>query len=352
VNTGNWSIRLITDWDEIYSKSFQDKWLQYIEQAENSHIFFHPVLSNSWLTAYCKIWEIKPLFIIAESDGVTVFYPLIQISQNYKSFFRQIIAPLGFSGFDYADPLVIGNYNNYPGNLLYLISEELKPFKYDLLLLTGQHDIISSDLLKLTSKEKCYFTQLNKLDHGISTLLAQMSSKNRREHLRVERRLRELGSINFDIANKVDQSLEFEIQQFIKSYKARWPKAFFPEGFHESMIKEGINHNLLWFTQLKLNNKSIGWAIDFVWKRRCYAYMHTYKREYVSFAPGRTHLMERLNKALTSGVDVFDLLTGSETYKSEWFNQYKEIYSYQITSSRPISVIKNQLNKYKNKVLR
>lgn len=347
-----WDIRFVTDWDEIYSPEFQRNWYFWVENAVNSHVFFHPVLANSWLNSFRKIWKMEPLFIIAKSESTTIFFPLIQFVQNYRSFFRKTISPVGYSSFDYADPLVVGNYEGFPDNFFDVVINEIKQFRYDLLLFPGLHNEICNDLIDLNSREKCYFTRLIGLDGRISTLLYQMSSKNRREHLRVERRLKELGNITFDLSNEINSSVEYEIRQFIKSYRARWPKAFFAAGFHESLIKDGISHNLAWFTQLKLNDTSIGWAVDFVWKNRCYAYMHTYNRDYISYAPGRTHLMERLNKAMSSGIEVFDLLTGSEPYKSEWFNQYVELYSHQINSSKPVSIIKNKLNLIKNSILK
>lgn len=348
----NWNIRIITDWDEIYSSEFQSQWLLWVENAVNSHIFFHPVMVAAWIKAYSKIWEMKPLFVLAENEETTIFYPLVQLTQGYRSFFRKIIAPVGYSSFDYSDPLVLGHSEKLHSDFFEILIKELRAFNFDLLKLKGLHTILPADLLKCTCKEMCYFNNLLSLKENVNSLLFQMSPKNRSEHLRVERRIKELGEITFKVVRYDSINLKFELQEFIKNYKKRWPGAYFAPDFHESLVRNGIKENMVWFSLLKLDHKSIGWAIDLVWKNRCYAYMHAYDREFVSYAPGRTHLMQRIKQAHASGLEFFDLLSGSETYKSEWFNEFVYIYNYETYSEGIYSRLKNQLNDLKGKIKR
>ena len=348
----NWEIGFITDWDEIFSPEFQNQWLLWAENAVNSHVFFHPVLANTWINAYIKVWKMKPLFVHAKYYEITIFFPLVQITQNYRSFFRKIIAPVGFSSFDYCDPLVIGKSEEFHKGFFEILLKKIKSFDYDFLQLHGLHDNLSGDYLTCIYKEKCYFNNLLSLSNGVESLLSEMSPKNRSEHLRVERRLKELGEITFNVLNTENTTLRLDFQEFLNNYKIRWPRAYFAPGFHESLINNCLKNNMVWFSQLKLNDKSIGWALDFIWKKKCYAYMHAYDRAYISYAPGRNHLMERIKLAYCSGLEYFDLLSGSETYKSEWFREFVEINTYQTHSHRFSSQIRNRLNNLKEKFRR
>ena len=340
----------ITDWETINSDVFQQKWLNWCVTAVNSHVFFHPTLANVWIKSYKTVWKISPLFAIATKNNTIIFFPLVHIRLNARSFFKQIIAPVGYSSFDYCDPLIIGDPQDYSSQFFEEFYEELKAFNYDSLELKGLHiENLNKPNLKAIV-EKCYYSEINDLADGANSLLLLMTPKNRREHLRVERRLKELGDISFEVITGIDSLFELEFENFIRNYKIRWPNAFFANDFHKLLLKACIEQKLVWFSQLKLDGNSIGWAIDFLWKDRCYAYMHCYDKKYISYAPGRTHLIERLKLASSSGVKYFDLLTGSEPYKSEWFQDFEEIYSYTLSSEKSLSQLKNKLNILKSKL--
>lgn len=101
----DWNIKFVTDWDEIYSPSFQAQWLNLVENAVNSHVFFHPALGMAWINTYRPLRNIQPLFCIAENSSAVVFLPLVLWKQNWKNAFRKTIVPVGYSDFDYHDPL-------------------------------------------------------------------------------------------------------------------------------------------------------------------------------------------------------------------------------------------------------
>jgi len=103
-----WKFEWITNWETISSEAFQQKWLNWYNQAENSHIFFHPALGMAWNETYRPIRNIEPLFCMATEGGTTIFFPLIIWKRNWKNAFQLLIVPLGHSDFDYHDPLVNG----------------------------------------------------------------------------------------------------------------------------------------------------------------------------------------------------------------------------------------------------
>ena len=347
----NWKFEWITNWETIYSESFQKQWLLWVNKAQNSHIFFHPKLSMAWIESYSQIWHIAPHFCIATFNGNLIFFPLVKITKNYKSFFHQILAPIGISSFDYLDPLIVGEEKNLLISFFNELISEIKSIKSDITYFSGLHQSLNFPGLILKGKEQCYYTNLENFKNSAEELLNDMKPKNRREHQRVERRLLELGEISFECIydNKLNL-LSDELNLFKKHYRQRWPNAFFAPGFHDKVVFNGIENELVRFSQLKLENISIGWAIDLKWKDRYYAYMHTYDINYVSYAPGRMHLMERIKLAFKEKYAHFDLLTGSETYKSEWFNNCEIIHNYQLNSINFGPAIRNKLNQIKSKI--
>lgn len=347
-----WKIKFIKDWDEINSLEFQDLWLRWSQTSLKDNVFFHPKIAIPWVNAYSKIWGISPMYALAENGKTVVFFPLVKIEQNIRSFYRKIIAPVGFSSYDYCDPLILGEDTCHISGFYPALINALKKEMCDWITFKGLHNSEPGSHFVKSGEEKCYYVNLNELDDGFNTLLFQMSSKNRREHLRVERRLNELGKITFEVMKNGNSSVDDEINKFILNYKLRWPNAFFAADFHKELIFTGLQNNLLWFSLLRLDERTIGWAIDLVWKGKCYAYMHVYDRELISYAPGRTHLAERIKLALSARLNTFDLLTGSEMYKSEWFRDFDTIYSFEMKSQRFTSILKNGMNSFKHKVSR
>ena len=73
-----WTIRWITDWDEIWSSAFQERWKRLFAESVLSNVFFHPLHVRAWIDYYGGVDRFEPCFLMAGTDeGSEAFVPFL-----------------------------------------------------------------------------------------------------------------------------------------------------------------------------------------------------------------------------------------------------------------------------------
>jgi len=344
----NWSIKFVTDWDEIYSPDFQGKWLFWAENAVNGHVFFHPALCMAWIDTYRPIRKLEPYFCIAENETGTVFLPLVLWHKNWKNGFQKILEPIGGSDFDYHDPLVTGCFeqSDLPmlwDKLLPYIKEKLI-LKVDMIVIGGvrQKGNQSNWMNEGTSYSINNLSAITEENLFIKTLTGSLRGDIRRQI----RRLSEQGEVSFyEYSFDFDDStIKNKLSPFLDAQKERWPKSYQAPGFHHRLIAQGIKSSIVSFSELRLNLEPISWHLGFRWQGVFYYYMPAISANHYPFSPGKIHLYKLIVDNIKRGTSTFDLLKGSEQYKLQWANEFTYTYKYSETSTRAISKIRNFIN--------
>jgi len=338
----DWNIKFVTDWDEIYSESFQDRWLQWIENAVNSHVFFHPALCMAWIETYRPLRNLEPLLCIAENKSATVFLPLVLWKQNWKNAFRKIIIPVGYSDFDYHDPLANRS----------LIQGEWTSF-YETLLNKLKHvaDFDAIDLNGLTTevctagwrqeKDIAPFTDLAGFRNS-EEFLQSLKTSLRGDIRRQIRRISELGSLTLYEYTTVGEALEV-LPHFLELHSARWPGAYKAPRFQENLVHHTSGAGILHFTSLKAGDKILSYHLGFEYKQRYYYYMPVIEPLYENLSPGKIHLYKLAEYAFNNGFTIFDHLRGDENYKAGWATDVKKLYGLSLENEPLVSRVKNKL---------
>jgi len=341
-----WNIRFITDWDEIYSPTFQNQWLQWAESAVNSHVFFHPALCMVWIETYRPIRKLEPLFCIAENNHSIFFLPLVLWHKNWKSAFQKMIVPVGYSDFDYHEPILAGDFQQT--DLPEIWDMLLPQIEKELIHLTDQIFISGikqkSNYGQWITEEKAY--SLNNLlgIEGEKELLKTLKGSLRGDILRLIRRLEEKGSLTLHQYNSLTaKEAVNNLNHFLDAHKSRWPKSYKAPGFHLRLLQEGIKSSVISFSELKLNDEVISWHLGFRWRGIFYYYMPAISRDYSVYSPGKIHLYKLITDSIQKGCSTFDLLKGGEVYKSQWSNSSVDLYTYSRFSTRRISKIRNYI---------
>lgn len=325
----NWSFKWITNWDEIWSDGFQAQWHGWMEQSCSSHVFFHPALARAWVETYLPLRDIKPLFLVARHDDVTVFFPLILWRRNWKNAFLREIIPLGYSDFDYHDPLIIGTLDAFHRAVFWnalLDGLHKLGVSFDRIQLDGvRDDLVKNDRLGWLEDEICPYCDISSFsspDLFLPSLVKSLRGDLRRQ----VRRLEEHGDLTCHVysCGDVDGAL-VALEQFLRVHAERWPKAYKALFFHENLIRRGIPAGVVHFSELRLNNKAISWHLGFVNRQRFYYYLPASELNWARYSPSKVHLLKCAEEAIRLKLSVYDHLRGVENYKGSWTDSFTQL---------------------------
>jgi CelD/BcsL family acetyltransferase involved in cellulose biosynthesis len=335
-------------WEEVDNPHFLAQWENWLNVAPSAHVFIHPVIAKTWTDIYRTLQDITPLYCIAEIDNIIIFLPLVIWQRNWKNAFIRLLVPVGYSDYDYHDPLVTGN-----------VTEKLMQFFWDFInekvFRNERRDFDAVDLSGIhfpgshtfwVKDGVCPFRNLaayENFDHFLSSL-----PKNLRKDIRRRRRqLAEIGELSFHVYNK-DQIPEAiaTLTAFIEVHNQKWPKAYKALGFHEAILKNGLQAELVHFSQIRIDDQPISWELGFRYRQRAYSYMPAYLECFSKYSPGKVHLSYLIEDCYRNGTTIFDYMRGSETYKSFWADSKEYLYSYHEVSNGMQSRIKLLVNKF------
>lgn len=338
--TENWNIRFISDWEEVYSPEFQNQWLQWTENAVNSHVFFHPALCMAWIETYRPIRNLKPLFCIVKNEQDQFFLPLVLWHKNWKNAFQKVIIPVGYSDFDYHDPLSSSILDNAEWTGLYkMVFDKIKcSFTFDEIQING---IITRINENGWTKEIdiAPFCELSSFQNS-EEFLQSLTTSLRGDICRQIRRMEETGQIRLYQYTDHAEAIKV-LPEFLKLHAERWTKAYKAPGFHENLINRGLLSGIVHFTSLQIGENVLSYHLGFRDKGRYYYYMPVINQEYANYSPGKVHLLYLVEKCINEGFNIFDHLRGDENYKSGWCNKIQQLYYYEKKSEKISSRIRN-----------
>lgn len=331
----------ITNWEIVYSETFQQQWLNWHNRSVNSSIFTHPVLAMAWIETYRPIRNILPLFCIATEGDTMIFIPLIRWKRNWKNSFQLLIVPLGHSDFDYHDPLIISTNKTQHNDFYFVLLHEIKKTHlFDKIELNGFRNLADQQGW-MEESDYCPYCELE-LFKDRTDFLGSLKTSLRGDLKRQERRMQEKGPITLKSysGNKILKALDV-LPQFLKYHSLRWPNAYKAPGFHQRLVEYGLPLGIVDFTELRMGDTIVSWHLGFRDKQRYYYYMPAINPEFAAYSPGKVHLLYLVEQSIKEGLIIFDHLRGEENYKTGWTNQVQKLYSYTEKSNNLSSRIRN-----------
>lgn len=305
----------------------------------------------AWLETYRPLRRLEPLFCIAESKRCQCFMPLVLWHKNWKNLFQKVIIPVGYSDFDYHDPIIScktddKHLNDFWSKLFLEINNK---FKYDLIILDGIHKNLSSPF-KQKKQEKCPYIPLTGFE-SLDDFRVTLSKKVNKNIDRRIHRLKELGQLVFKKFNH-ETTLQAvnELELMLKYHSLRWPNSYKAPNFHKYLIKFGLERDIVHFSTLSIGSITLSWRICFVDKEKFYSYMPTINPDFHKYSPGKIHLLYCIEDAIKSDKQFYDQMRGEEFYKSEWTSFYNQISTYVCSNHILLSQGKNYIVKFKEKI--
>jgi CelD/BcsL family acetyltransferase involved in cellulose biosynthesis len=339
----------ITDWETIWSEKFQSQWLDWMDRADNAHVFFHPAMAKAWVDTYMPLRDICPLFCIATQGENIIFLPLVLWKKNWKNAFEKAIVPVGYSDYDYHYPIVVGNCDWQVFWETFFEEVETRWRKsFDTITIDG----IRKNVIGLSQQwkeiEVCPYIDLSTFSDS-DAFLQSLKKNLRQDTKRRVRRLEENDDVTFQVftENELAQALQ-TLPDLLDHHIQRWPNAYKAPHFHENLIKALLPKGLLHFSRICVGTKTISWRIGFIYKSRYYSYMPAFDIEYSQYSPGKVHLFYCIDDIITRKLNIYDQLRGAELYKSEWTGTVDSVWIFNKSKDNLITYLKIKLIDLKN----
>ena len=334
-----WNFKRLNTFDE-------ELWLEHLNNAEVSHVFFHPILIKVWLDTYKPIRNIEPIYVEATSDdGNTALMPLVLWKRNWKNAFIHLIVPIGYSDFDYHDPIFKrrpqdDELSSYWDGLIGF----LKQYNADEIVFDGIRTEMTDNIQQWQKIEISPNLDISNMKDG-DDLLSFFSSNLRKNTQRRIRRLNEKGNMQFKIFESADEVPPKIWNHFMSVHSNKWPNAYKAPGFHNNLLRNCSPNGPVHFSTLLLEDTPISWHLGFEFKGVFYYYMSTGNTDYAIYSPAKIHLYYMILRAIHKKFRLYDHLRGDETYKSGMSNGCTYVNTLIVTNSSLGSLLKHYVLK-------
>jgi hypothetical protein len=290
-----------------------------------------------------------PHFCFARRNDIEVILPMLRWKQNWKNAYRKLIIPVGYSDFDYHDPVTSRDLSQEEWHSFYssLLASLKSGFNFDSIHINGIHTPINKEHW---TKEKD-FAPYSNLEQFCNPeqYLQSLSTSIRGDIRRQIRRIEELGHMDLHQITDIPAALE-ELPAFLKYHTVKWPGSYKAPGLHANLLKYGLGSGKVHFSVLKCGNNKISWHLGFIHNRTFYYYMPVINPLYEKYSPGKIHLFKLIEYSILNGYKVFDHLRGDESYKTGWTDSYTNLYSFNLLNKHPLSLARETLCSIKNKL--
>lgn len=348
VSKQNWKFNWLTRWEEIWDPAFVTKWQTWMDLSPSAHVFFHPALVKAWVDTYLPLRDIRPYFLVAQSDETIVFLPLVLWRRNWKNAFQKLLIPVGFSDYDYHDPIVVNpkaEESFYFRSFWKAFERQMlltkKHIAFDRLCLNGIRQAFSGSSDQWVSEEISPWVDLRKFNQSENFILSLKKSL-RGDLRRQERRMTERGEVKHLVfsTGMLADALG-ELSPFLTAHSRRWPDAYKAPNLHKNIVSHGMKANLIHFSLLLIGNEKAAWHLGFQMRDRYYYYLPAHETKFDRFSPGKVLLLKCIEDVINKGVSVFDFLRGDESYKAGWTDKTEPLFSLQLDLKQISSKMKN-----------
>lgn len=100
-----WTYEIIEGYEQMFTPQFVQEWQQLALTGACAHVFFTPALVKAWLDTYMPLRKLSPFVVVAKSEDNMAILPLTVWQKNWKNAFLKTLIPIGYSDFDYHNPL-------------------------------------------------------------------------------------------------------------------------------------------------------------------------------------------------------------------------------------------------------
>jgi len=168
--------------------------------------------------------------------------------------------------------------------------------------------------------------------HTWESYLSGLGSQHRYNFNRRLKNLHKLGTLTFGVVEHEEQRPE-ALRNLLDLHNLRWDQRGGSEtlrsptmqAFHDAFSRTALERGWLRLFILRLDGRPIGALYGFLYRRRFYFYQSGFDPAYRQQSVGLVTMGLAIKHAVTEGVEDYDLLHGTETYKALWASESREL---------------------------
>lgn len=348
--------------------------LSEIEQTEK---YWNSLLSNhkhhyflswgwihSWLESLQGKFDIRFVVCLKDDQPVVGFFIGLSSIKKYEIFSLRSIS-LNTTGNHYFDQLFL-EYNEVLADDLFFSDikdflEVLSDIKWDVIYLPGVSSAFAEKigLLKLETnsyynvlleeQSTSYLVNLERVRDARMDYLKLLSSNRRSQIRRSIKEYEKEGDITIVEAENLTEALRF-FDELVFLHQKEWESrgkagAFSNQyllQFHKSLIQERFLYGEIQLLKCSTNKDTIGVLYNFVYQDRVYFYQSGFNYPIGNlYRPGLVSHYYAILLNAQKGKDMYDFMTGGDTYKSSlstdtqtlyWFKIFRHPFYYKIAT--------------------
>ncbi|MFJ8458945.1 GNAT family N-acetyltransferase [Lysinibacillus xylanilyticus] len=315
------SYRLVTTMEEL--ESYKNTWSEILEREKNDNPFIEFEWVSTWWTTL-GVNDNVEIYIVEQNGVAVAFFPFVRYVRfggiHYFVFLGQ-----GFA--TYME--VIAEKQWKEPAIEYLLKELSRKYKRFILVLQGllesKHtsQILEKYAIEYQVPHSIFRTVTPYIDFQ-SIKLEDFLYKHRKKFKTIQRRekkLKALGQVTFQEVHRERLADMFDL--FTRRWQKKIDKSGFTEQqtrrFFERLATEKSNALRVEVDSLQFEGHWIGFTIDICCRDRNFCQAMGHEPDFNIFGPGRLIERENMLKAHASNYRFYDLGSGYEPYKFEWY---------------------------------
>lgn len=195
--------------------------------------------------------------------------------------------------------------------------------------------------LTLTKEDVSYYIPADKFKDFDHYLKDARSAKTRKSFRRKKRKLINAHGAQWELIQSVDGSLVDEMADLDirRSLRGQTGRSFFLENanrdFLKSLIKELANDNRIWAICLRIDGVLHAFDLLFLYSGKVLSYQTAFDSSFYSSSVGNLTLLESLKFTFKKKAKAYDFLSGDDSYKRAWTDQYHQNWRLQVYGKGP-----------------
>lgn len=315
------SYRLVTTMEEL--ESYKNTWSEILEREKNDNPFIEFEWVSTWWTTL-GVNDNVEIYIVEQNGVAVAFFPFVRYVRfggiHYFVFLGQ-----GFA--TYME--VIAEKQRKEPAIEYLLKELSRKYKRFILVLQGllesKHtsQILEKYAIEYQVPYSIFRTVTPYIDFQ-SIKIEDFLYKHRKKFKTIQRRekkLKALGQVTFQEVHRERLADMFDL--FTRRWQKKIDKSGFTEQqtrrFFERLATEKSNALRVEVDSLQFEGHWIGFTIDICCRDRNFCQAMGHEPDFNIFGPGRLIERENMLKAHASNYRFYDLGSGYEPYKFEWY---------------------------------
>lgn len=347
-------IKELNEYDQFID--LREQWNDVLKKSKDNNIF----LTWEWLSTWWKHYgkERKLMILLAEDrEKIVAIAPLTYSVYKLLGFRLRKIEFLGIEHTDYCNFILAERKEES----LKLFLKYLNKLSWDCLELRPIPETAESITLLQKIRRKTYIqneTVYSKcpyipLSVSWDVFVKELSGNMRRNLRRRMRRLKEKCKVEFRRQDDID-SLKQDMKIFFYLHQKRWGSKGLGGSFGEDpkfrdflldVSKCFAEKKWLNLSFLTANDEPISAALCFEYNKTLYYYHPGFDPVYSKYSVGNLLIMYLIQDSIQKGIDQFDFLAGTESYKSDWTPLSRNNLEVRYVRNRFLPVLYNKITR-------